>query len=133
MGPAAVEGEAALGQDALEEPRPAPSTMGTTVTVSRSRRPGPPAWPSGLPTMSSPWTSFAPLAKGVTYLSVWRLDGGDGTRWFTVPGLAGQDTEAELLYRRGAACDFAWSPRLGRLSVALPSRYTARVFRIVAR
>jgi alpha-galactosidase len=92
---------------------------------------GRPAWPAGLPSMASPWTAFALLADDVAYLAVWRFGGVEESRWFTLPDLAEGRSEAEALYPSDdAGCAWAWDEHLGRLSVMLPRRFTARVFRI---
>lgn len=88
-----------------------------------------PFWPQGIPNLESPWFSFALVAANVCYVSVWRMDGPD-QHSVDFPQLAGQEKRAELIYPRDEVCEHVWFDSIGRLSVVLPNRYSARVFRI---
>jgi len=90
-----------------------------------------PLWPLGLPTFGDTWASFG-LSEddGSTLLAIWRLDDSSDTNEFPLPHLAGYAVEVERLYPAQAAGEHCWQPVSGSLSVRLPERVTARLFRL---
>jgi alpha-galactosidase len=91
---------------------------------------GYPFWPLGLPTFADEWVSLGLACDGPIYLSVWRLQSKADICILPVPSLQGSDVQIECIYPSTQDCRWVWQTETGRLSVALPCVYSARLFRL---
>ncbi len=100
-------------------------------TIRRDIARGLPLWPLGLPTFGDTWAAYG-LSQddGTTLLAVWRLDDSSAINELPLPHLAGYAATVERLYPAVASGDHAWHELAGSLSVSLPERTTARLYRI---
>ena len=90
-----------------------------------------PFWPLGLPGWDERWSCLGLRAPGTIYLAVWHRGaigarlGGSGTEEggsvvLPVPGLAGVEVVARILYPTLGGAEASWTARAGELSVVLP-------------
>ena len=90
-----------------------------------------PLWPLGLPTFGDTWAAFGLSDDdGTTLLAVWRLDDHSEVNELPIPHLAGYEVAVERLYPKAATGDHRWHASAGSLTVRLPERTTARLFRL---
>jgi alpha-galactosidase len=87
-----------------------------------------PFWPIGLPKFKDGWVSLGLKTKSRSYVAVWRLNSNDESCDLTMPHLREKAADVRVGYPTALDCSWEWQPSEGRLKVALPSQYTARIF-----
>jgi alpha-galactosidase len=91
---------------------------------------GLPFWPLGLPRFGDGWAAFGLDCGRIGYLAVWRFDGTSGSATISLPPGARRET-FECIYPQVRQPKLSWSS--GKLRIALPRKYCARLFRFEKR
>jgi alpha-galactosidase len=89
-----------------------------------------PFWPLGLPKFTDPWICLGLRQASTCYMAVWRKDT-DQSHW-DIPLVddQGWTLDIECLYPRQGSSLWTWDRDSGLLTVSLPARNTARLFKI---
>ncbi|KAG2420395.1 hypothetical protein HFD88_005196 [Aspergillus terreus] len=88
-------------------------------------------WPLGLPQWHDDWVALGLTVqgKGRHYVAVWRRGGPDSME-LQIPSCPSQTARSELLYPVGFSGEAVWAASEGKLTVRLPSKLSARLFRL---
>ncbi|KAL5360617.1 glycoside hydrolase superfamily [Aspergillus floccosus] len=88
-------------------------------------------WPLGLPHWHDDWLALGMTAQGKRYhyVAVWRRGGPDSIE-LQIPSCTSQRARSELLYPVGFLGEAVWAASEGKLAVRLPSKPSARLFRL---
>ncbi|KAL4888883.1 glycoside hydrolase superfamily [Aspergillus ambiguus] len=88
-------------------------------------------WPLGLPQWHDSWVALglAVQAQKRYYVAVWRRGGAESID-LKIPTLKGRTVHSELLYPASFPAETVWNASEGILKTRLPSKLSARLFRL---
>ena len=90
-----------------------------------------PFWSLGLSEFSDPWVSLGLKKDNTLYIALWRRNSEKPSISLELEKYTkGKSGKAELIYPSFGRCEFEYNSQLSKLTVNMPSEYSARLFKI---